>query len=87
MNVAISDLRAHLSEWLERARHGEEIIVTDRGLPVARLLGLSTTGMLERLTVEGLIGRPARADRPVAAGRPRPRSRRPVAEIVSEQRR
>ena len=87
MNVAISDLRAHLSEWLDRARQGEEVIVTDRGLPVARLLGLSSTAALERLTAEGVIGRPARADRPVASGRTRPRARRPVAEIVSEQRR
>ena len=87
MNVAISDLRAHLSEWLDRAREGEEVIVTDRGLPVARLLGLSSTATLERLAAEGIIGRSARADRPVASGRTRPRARRPVAEIVSEQRR
>jgi prevent-host-death family protein len=87
MNVAITELRAHLSAWLERARQGEEVIVTDRGLPVARLLGLSSTATLERLTAEGLIGRPARADRPTASGRPRPRARRPVADMVSEQRR
>ena len=87
MNVAISDLRAHLSEWLDRARRGEEVIVTDRGLPVARLLGLSSTATLDRLAAEGVIGRSARADRPVASGRTRPRARRPVAEIVSEQRR
>jgi prevent-host-death family protein len=87
MNVAISDLRAHLSEWLDRARRGEDVIVTDRGLPVARLLGLSSTATLERLAAEGVIGRPARADRPIASGRTRPRARRPVAEIVSEQRR
>ena len=87
MNVAVSDLRAHLSEWLDKARRGEEVIVTDRGLPVARLLGLSSTATLERLAAEGVIGRPARADRPKASGRARPRARRPVAEIVSEQRR
>jgi prevent-host-death family protein len=87
MNVAVSELRAHLSEWLDRARHGEEVIVTDRGLPIARLLGLSTTATLERLAAEGLIGRPVRAERPTASGRPRPRARRPVADIVSEQRR
>jgi len=40
MDVAITDLRAHLSDWLERAREGTEVIITDRGLPVARLLGL-----------------------------------------------
>jgi prevent-host-death family protein len=87
VNVAVSDLRAHLSEWLERARQGEEVIVTDRGLPVARLLGLSTTATLERLAAEGLIGRPARTDRPAASGQPRPRPRRPLAEIIGEQRR
>jgi prevent-host-death family protein len=86
MDVAISDLRAHLSDWLERARQGTEVVITDRGLPVARLLGLSTTATIERLTAEGVIGRPERAARPVAAGQTRPRSRRPVADLVSEQR-
>ena len=86
MDVAISDLRAHLSDWLERARQGTEVVITDRGLPVARLLGLSTTATIDRLTAEGVIGRPERAARPVASGRTRPRSLRPVADLVSEQR-
>jgi prevent-host-death family protein len=86
MDVAITDLRAHLSDWLERARAGTEIIITDRGLPVARLLGLETTTVIERLTNEGVIGRPDLAQRPVASGRQRPRPRRPVADLVSEQR-
>src|ERR1039458_8019004 len=38
MDVAISTLRAELSTWIERARSGEEVVVTDRGTPVARLL-------------------------------------------------
>jgi len=87
MEVAITDLRAHLSEWLERARAGGEVIVTDRGVPVARLLGLTTTATLDRLTAEGVIGRPASSHRPAAAGRPRPRPRRPLSGIVSDQRR
>jgi prevent-host-death family protein len=86
MDVAIADLRAHLSDWLERARAGTEVIITDRGLPVARLLGLETTSAIERLTIEGVIGRPDRGQRPVASGRQRPRPRRPVADLVSEQR-
>jgi len=87
MDVAVSDLRAHLSEWLERARKGEELVVTDRGLPVARLLGVTTTATLERLTAEGVIGRPARAQRPTATGQSRPRPRQPVSDLVSQQRR
>jgi prevent-host-death family protein len=86
MDVPITDLRAHLSDWLERVRAGTEVVITDRGLPVARLLGLETTTVIERLTAEGVIGRPDRAQRPVASGRPRPRSRRPLADLVSEQR-
>lgn len=86
MDVAVTDLRAHLSDWLERARQGAEVIITDRGLPVARLLGLDTTAAIERLTAEGVIARPQHTVRPVASGRSRPRPRRPVADIISEQR-
>jgi len=87
MNVAISDLRAHLSEWLERVREGQEVVVTDRGVPVARLLGISAGATLDRLTAEGVISRPERARPLPASGRRRPRARRSVAGIVSEQRR
>lgn len=87
MDVAVTEFRAHLSEWLERARGGDEVIITDRGVPVARLLGLTTSAILERLTADGVISRPAAAERPQATGRPRPRPRRPVAGIVSDQRR
>jgi prevent-host-death family protein len=89
MDVAVSELRAHLSEWLEKAREGKEVVVTDRGVPIARLLGMSATAALERLSAEGVIARPERAERPVASGRPRARGRggQSVADLVSEQRR
>jgi prevent-host-death family protein len=82
----VSELRAHLSEWLERARSGQEVVVTERGVPVARILGLTTASALERLTEQGVISRPLRPDRPAATGRRRPRARRPVSDILSEQR-
>jgi prevent-host-death family protein len=86
MDVAVTELRARLSVWLDLVQHGEEVVITDRGLPVARLLGLDSTPTLERLTDEGLIARPVSGQRPKAAGRKRPRPRLPVADIVSEQR-
>jgi len=86
MDVAVSELRANLSQWLERVRGGDEIVVTDRGVPVARMLGLQATSALEQLTQQGVIARPGRPGRPSATGRTRPRSRRPLADIVSEQR-
>jgi prevent-host-death family protein len=87
MDVAVTELRAHLSDWLARARDGDEIVVTDRGVPVARLLGVDATATLVRLTEDGTIARPKSERRPKAQGVARPRPRRPVAELVSEQRR
>ena len=87
MDVAVSELRAHLSDYLDRARDGDEIVITDRGVPIARLLGLTATATLERLAADGVIARATAAPRPRAAGQPRPRPRRPVADQVSDQRR
>lgn len=86
VDVAVSELRAHLSRWLERVRNGDEVVITERGVPVARILGVNAATTLERLTEQGVIARPALRSRPVAAGRDRPRPRRPLADRVSEQR-
>jgi prevent-host-death family protein len=86
VDVAVTELRARLSVWLDLVQHGEEVVITDRGLPVARLLGLDSTPTLERLTDQGVIARPVSGQRPKASGRKRPRPRQPVADIVSEQR-
>lgn len=86
VDVSVTELRAHLSDWLDRARAGGEVVITDRGIPVARLAALDSAGTLERLTAEGVIGK-ATAQRPVAAGRSGPRPRRPVSDRVSDQRR
>lgn len=36
--VGIAELKARLSEYLARVQNGEDILVTDRGRPVARLI-------------------------------------------------
>jgi prevent-host-death family protein len=86
MDVAVSELRAHLSEWLERARRGEDVVVTERGTPVARLVGVSSAPTIERLTSEGVISRPSVAARPKATGRRRVSAQAPVSDLVGEQR-
>src|SRR6202012_757444 len=72
VDVSVTELRAHLSDWLHRARAGCEGAIPARGVPVARLAARDSAGPLERLTPEGVMGR-ATAQRPVAAGRSRPR--------------
>lgn len=54
----MSVLRAELASWVERARVGEEIVVADRGLPVARLLSIGSTPLLEQLTAQGVLSKP-----------------------------
>jgi prevent-host-death family protein len=39
-HASVAELKARLSEFLAAARLGEDVIVTDRGRPVARLCGL-----------------------------------------------
>jgi len=87
MDVAISTLRAELASWIERAHAGEEIIITERGIPVARLLSVDTAPLLEQLTQSGLLSKPRRSRRPTARGAARAHARGSVAELVGDQRR
>jgi prevent-host-death family protein len=87
MDVAISELRSNLRAWVERARAGADVVVTERGVPVARLTAVEAATVIERLERDGVLSRPARTKRPLATGRRRVRASGPVAELVSELRR
>jgi prevent-host-death family protein len=41
--VAVSNLKAPLSEYLGQVKAGNEVLITDRGKPVARLVPISRT--------------------------------------------
>ncbi len=86
MDVAISTLRAGLARWIERARAGEEVIVTDRGIPVARLIAVDSASPLDRLTQQGVLSRTS-GPRPVAHDAVRARATGSVSDLVGEQRR
>lgn len=60
MNVPITEFRRQLKRWLELAQEGEEIVVTDRGIAVARLTGVDARSVVERLAREGRLTLPAR---------------------------
>lgn len=55
MDVGIRELRADLSRYLRRVREGEELLVTDRGKPVARIVALDGERAFDRMVREGLI--------------------------------
>lgn len=63
--ASVAELKARLSEYLAAARRGEEVIVTDRGRPVARLSGLTSDAMRDARMAElvraGMVSPPRRA--------------------------
>ena len=58
MDVGIRELKAKLSEYIERAASGEVIRVTDRGVPRAVLMGLPVTDRIKQGVEEGWIRPP-----------------------------
>ena len=83
MTVGIRELKAKLSEYVSRAANGEQIVVTDRGRPVARLVGFEGTSMIERGIEEGWITPAARTRLGPARRFSAPRS---IADTLDEDR-
>lgn len=63
--VSTTEYRSHLRDWHERAGSGEELVTTENGRPVVRVVAAGSESVLERLEREGLLRR-ARPRRPVA---------------------
>lgn len=84
--MGIRDLKNGLSKYIERVRAGEEVIVTDRGRPVARLSSIDeSTDRLADLVAAGVVRPPVGKRR----GRPQRRivGKGSVSDLVAEQRR
>jgi prevent-host-death family protein len=87
MDVAISELRANLKAYVEKAQSGERVVVTERGVPVALLVPAVEESLLDRLQREGVVTRARKAKRPIASEARRVKADGPVADLVSELRR
>lgn len=86
--VGVRKLKDRLSGYLKRVQGGEEIVVTERGRSVARIVPVTTSSLkrdLEPMLREGSVR--------WSGGKPRGASRRPVirgqtlAAMVMEDRR
>jgi prevent-host-death family protein len=95
MKVSVREFKARLSLYLHKAANGEDVVITSRGRPVARLLGLAAGGAApSRAEIERRIRRipgmlPAKGGKPRGSSRPmviRP-GEKTLAEIVLEDRR
>ena len=80
------ELKNNLSAYLGRVQDGEEVIVTDRGRPVARLSALDhSTDRLAELIASGAVRPPKRTTRHRPARRIKAKGS--VSDLVAEQRR
>lgn len=86
MNVGIRDLKARLSEHLERVANGEVITVTSRGRRIAQIVPVPGRDNLDRGVAAGWITRGAdRAPEPVVRQRPLPGTPT-TTELISQDR-
>ena len=83
MEIGIRELKARLSEFVERAASGETISVTDRGRPKAVLGPLPGQGRVEQGIAEGWI-RPGDGSAPAAVRRVR--GRMTILDALAEDR-
>ena len=71
--VGVARLKAELSRYLDVAKHGHDVIITERGRPVARLTALrgseKSSSRRERLARAGVLT--------LGKGRVRPALRKP----------
>lgn len=84
MEIGIRELKAKLSEYVERAGKGESIHVTDRGRVKAILGPVPNALNLDRAVEEGWVTRGN--GKPSASTRTRHRGRVTIAESFAEDR-
>ena len=90
ISVGVRDLKNNLSRFLRSVKAGEEVVVTDHGKPVARIVqerpeADSVDEAMRRMEAEGLI---TRARKPLRKNIPMPPKApgKPLSEIVIEDR-
>lgn len=91
MTVGIRELKIHLSRYLSKVRSGEEIIITDRNEPIARIIREPSSNkklrdILVQMAGQGLIILPKKSIKkrntlPIAI------KGKKMSEIIIEERR
>lgn len=90
--VGIKELKNSLTQYLRRTKQGEEVIVTERGNPIALIQpikaadkAVSLEARLARVAAQGLVTLPTR--KPLRRVRPIKTSGKPLSKIIVEDRR
>jgi prevent-host-death family protein len=93
--ASITEAKNGLSALIDRVRHGDAIVIEDRGVPVARLEPVAAPGRnaahgrVARLVRQGVL-RPAVQPPPrrvLATDPPAPRGRAALSQVLLDERR
>jgi prevent-host-death family protein len=61
MNISLTQLRRTPKPALDRVRSGEEVVITEDGIPVFRIVPVDRPMRLEELAKDGLVRLPLQA--------------------------
>lgn len=88
IKVGLREANMHFSKYVKLVRQGQEVVVTERGAPIAVIKPLTREGGPEQrvrlLEEQGVLKRPSRSAIP--AGSPVAIKGRSIADTVSEER-
>jgi prevent-host-death family protein len=86
MEVGVRELRDNLSKWIGRAKRGQDILIIERGKPVAGLTHVEESPALDRLIAAGIVT-PARRPKTKIRRGDLIKTKGSVSDLVREQRR
>ena len=87
--ASISQAKNHLSAFLDAVRHGETVLILDRGRPVARLEPILSSGLEDHilhLKRQGVLRRPTGKVSAALLNSPPPQTKRSALEVLLEAR-
>jgi prevent-host-death family protein len=91
LSAGIKDLKNNLSRYLSLVKKGEDVLITQRGRPIARIIQedpkqIALREALKPLILKGIIGLPSQ---PLTKDMPAPVKvpGKPVSEMAMEDRR
>jgi prevent-host-death family protein len=88
MVAGVAKLKAKLSEYLVRVRAGDDVLITEHGRPIAKIVPVSSAGEeLAALEREGLVRAGSMKLPKGFLEAPRPKAAASVTEALLEERR
>ena len=59
MEISVTELRKDVNAALAAVKAGDSVVVTERGVPIARIGGIDASDLLSSLVEDGLVTVPA----------------------------